>query len=524
MLSACTSKFRRTEPKPTNPTTVTTGSNVSTTTQNNPTTTQKPATQAPATITQKPATQAPTTTTAKPATQAPVTQAQVTTTNAPATQAPVTQAPATQAPVTQAPATQAPGTTAPVVTTTQPIQTTPITTTKAPSEFNLEADPTGNGYYPSLEQVKIGSELFDVDKKTISQYLANASKYANVLVQLEGYAVSIDTTNALGIFNLMDAEGNNVYVYGCSIFGSEFSYTDNQNGSYKASLTHKTGSSTLYDGGAGNFIKNNTTLVSEGQFIRVIGTYGIYNGVIELHAEVVGVSSKNVSSLGAIYTPTTSGDNVTVSLDKAKYSINENCTATLTPTSGYQVTGATLTRINNSSETLTVTDNKVTFKVGYGDKLVITTADNSLTSGTKLAAFEFGADDTSKSHTDGSSASSYTETSGTYTLTLSGMSKVYKNAYDDKGNGCLKLGTGSATAEFSFTVGSDVDYIIIYVAGYKASNGGITINGVDYTITDHSNDGKYTAITIDTRTVKTISFATTSPARAMLSAIEFYKA
>ena len=414
-------------------------------------------------------------------------------------------------------------TTAPVVTTTKaPIITTPVvTTTAAPaSDMTLAQDPTGNGYYPSKSQVKTGTEFTNVDKKTIAEYLASPTKYAKVLVEMEGYAVSIDTTNPLGLFYLMDAEGNSVYVYGCSKFSTEFGYTQVETGGYTAALTHKTG--TLFDYGAKNFITNNKTLIEEGQYVRLIGLYSIYNGTIEYNTELVGTSTKNISDLGAIYAPTASGDNVTVSFNKSSYNINENCTATLTPQSGYAITNVTLMRINGENETLTVTDNKVTFKVGYADKLIITAEDSSISTGTKKATFNFGTDDTSKTHTDGSAKDAYEEKSGSYTLTLKDLVKVYTNAYDQTGKACIKLGTGSATPSFSFTVGSDIDYVIIYISGYKGSNVTVTINGQEYSVTTHSNDGEYTELKIDTRTNKTIAFS--ANARAMLNTIEFYSA
>ena len=140
----------------------------------------------------------------------------------------------------------------------------------------------------------------------------------------------------------------------------------------------------------------------------------------------------------------------------------------------------------------------------------------------KLATFEFG-DNGSASHADGNDAgTSYTESNNGYTLTLSGMSKVYKGSRDAKGNSCIKLGTSSVVGSFSFTVGANVTEVVIYVAQYKANTTKVAINGTNYTIGTASSNGEYTPITIDTTTNKTITFTTVSGGvRCMIDAIEF---
>ena len=139
-----------------------------------------------------------------------------------------------------------------------------------------------------------------------------------------------------------------------------------------------------------------------------------------------------------------------------------------------------------------------------------------------LASFGFG-DNGNASHADGSApkdpVSFY---SGSYTLTASG-SKFYTGAYDAKGNSCIKLGTTSETAAFTFTVPEDVTQIIIYAAKYKANASEITINGTTYTLTKNSDDGNYDIIVIDASSVSTVTIATVSgKSRAMINTIEFY--
>ena len=142
-----------------------------------------------------------------------------------------------------------------------------------------------------------------------------------------------------------------------------------------------------------------------------------------------------------------------------------------------------------------------------------------------VATFEFGANGDA-THSDGSNTEidSYTETDGSYTLKFDSLSKIYKSARDAKGNSCIKLGTGSATASFSFSVPDDVTKVVIYVAGYKANKASVVINNTTYAINTTSDTGTYTIIEINTSTIKTIDFKTNSSPdeRAMINTVEFY--
>lgn len=140
----------------------------------------------------------------------------------------------------------------------------------------------------------------------------------------------------------------------------------------------------------------------------------------------------------------------------------------------------------------------------------------------ELAVFDFGANG-SASHVDGNDlGTSKTYTSGTQTLALTGMYKVYGPAYDAKGNSCIKLGTSSTAGKFSFTVGEEVTEVVIYVAKYKSNTTKITVNGTSYTISGASNSGAYDAIVIDTTVNKTVNFATVSGGvRCMINKIVF---
>lgn len=141
---------------------------------------------------------------------------------------------------------------------------------------------------------------------------------------------------------------------------------------------------------------------------------------------------------------------------------------------------------------------------------------------TTLATFEFGANG-SATHKDGSSAkTTYSETNGVYTLDITNGVKMYPSSYDAKGNSSIKFGSSSAIGSMSFTVPENVKEVIIYVAKYKSNTTKISINGTNYTLTKNSDDGAYDEITIDTSSIKTITFTTVSgSARAMLNTIVF---
>lgn len=154
---------------------------------------------------------------------------------------------------------------------------------------------------------------------------------------------------------------------------------------------------------------------------------------------------------------------------------------------------------------------------------------SSVKAATEVARFEFGTDDASKtdesqSAQDGSSANTYTETSGTYTLSLSSMTNVYKDAYDAKGNACLKLGTSKKTGSFTFAVPEDVEQVVILVAGYKAKTVTVSVNGVSTNVTTTSSNGAYTEVTVDTSSTKTVTFTTSTNYRCKVDAIVYYAA
>ena len=135
--------------------------------------------------------------------------------------------------------------------------------------------------------------------------------------------------------------------------------------------------------------------------------------------------------------------------------------------------------------------------------------------------FNLGANG-SASHADGTSKTTYEETVNGYTLKITNGSKMYPGARDAKGNSAIKFGTSSATGSCEFTVPNDVTSVVLYVANYKTSTAKVTVNGTTHTLTKNSNDGEYDEIEVDTRSNKTVKFATVSGGvRAMLNRIDF---
>lgn len=136
--------------------------------------------------------------------------------------------------------------------------------------------------------------------------------------------------------------------------------------------------------------------------------------------------------------------------------------------------------------------------------------------------FNLGANG-SATHKDGSSnKTTYSETVGDYTLSLTGGTNMYPGSVDAKGNGCIKLGATSKAGGFSFTVPADVTSVVICIGKYKANTTKITVNGTSYTISGASNNGEYDEIEVDTSSTKTVTLTTVSGGyRAMVNSIKF---
>ncbi len=145
--------------------------------------------------------------------------------------------------------------------------------------------------------------------------------------------------------------------------------------------------------------------------------------------------------------------------------------------------------------------------------------------GESLATFEFGENTPNpEKHNDGKdmNAENATFTVNGQTLTFTSFEKAYVNAYDAKGTSAIKLGTSSKTGTLAFSVGADVNSVVIKVAKYKLKDSAISINGTEYTLEGASDNGQYDVIIIDTATTKNITITTVSgKCRCMIDSIEF---
>lgn len=138
--------------------------------------------------------------------------------------------------------------------------------------------------------------------------------------------------------------------------------------------------------------------------------------------------------------------------------------------------------------------------------------------------FNLGTNGEAKHYDGANNLSSYNEVVDNYTLSITNGSSFYPLARDNKGNSCIKIGKSDAIGSFKFTVPSDINTVVIYVAQYKTNKTIVKINGTSYTITTSSNNGEYTPIEIDTTSNKNVEFETTSSGkRCMINTIVLKK-
>lgn len=151
-----------------------------------------------------------------------------------------------------------------------------------------------------------------------------------------------------------------------------------------------------------------------------------------------------------------------------------------------------------------------------------TTAQTATAEGeTLVATFNCGTDGTA-GHADGSNKTSYTETSGEYTISITGTN-MYTGAKDEKGNGALKFGTSKKDGDMTITVPEGIVLAKVYVAGYKKTATKVSVNDAtaSSSVSGLSDNGTYDAIDVPiTNKQGKIAFT----ARAMVDKIELYVA
>ena len=155
-----------------------------------------------------------------------------------------------------------------------------------------------------------------------------------------------------------------------------------------------------------------------------------------------------------------------------------------------------------------------------------------------LAVFSFG-ENVNNGHNDGNTLETEVSyTNGDYTLSFTDMSKVFGPAYDALGNSCIKLGSSENIGSFSLEVPEKVNAVSFYISGYKTASANVSIetesknyalltkslSDTTFVIDTISNNGEYTAITIDTSSNKIVKFSTSSASkRCMINTIKYLK-
>lgn len=137
-----------------------------------------------------------------------------------------------------------------------------------------------------------------------------------------------------------------------------------------------------------------------------------------------------------------------------------------------------------------------------------------------------GATENGKTPKDGD-----TLTSGDATLVINNPYKMYLQAFNESGDSCIKMGAGSEAGTFSFTVGSDVKSVKIYISGYKKTDAKVKVNDTEYTAKALYNEydtsvevNDWTVIVVDTSTNKTVTITTLKGGyRCMIDKIELVK-
>ncbi len=308
------------------------------------------------------------------------------------------------------------------------------------------------------------------------------------------------------------------YIVGTPSYNSKYS-------NYTVMIADDKGGSTTFKlygvkvNGKSDVLYENDLIVVSGYLQHFVSPAGAheyeltFNGSTDCLLEVytAGTSSVTVAE--------DSSKNATVDLGGKETATNgTNLEFTVTVAEGYQ-----LVSVKVNGDAVTATEGKYTVAVEGNIVITVATSEAGAALPTVLAAFTFPTSSNTSAHNDGAEKKTYEDTVNGLTLSISDGVKFYTNANDAKGNGALKLGTGSAIASFTITVPSGVTKVNIYAAGYKAKPSKISVNGgTAQTLAKQSDNGEYECIEIDVPESGTITIATVSGAsRAMISKIEF---
>ena len=205
-------------------------------------------------------------------------------------------------------------------------------------------------------------------------------------------------------------------------------------------------------------------------------------------------------------------------IEAKKYENDVELQFTVEAEEGYSVESVAL-----NGKALTPEEGVYKFTVA-GDTVITVSAVSDEANNAEKVTFNLGDDNTqSPVHKDGDAAEKYTETVGEYTLDITDVAKFYTGATDNKGNGCIKLGTAKVVGSFTINVPAGVKEVNIAVAGYKTYETKISINGGDgVVVSTLSDDGEYTTLKATPNGEGKVTFTTVSSSyRCMINTIEF---
>lgn len=291
-----------------------------------------------------------------------------------------------------------------------------------------------------------------------------------------------------------------------------------------------------------NFTNNRNPFVDFPEWADFIWGTATYNGTTYQSYDSTPTGSATPSSDTINGYNGGSSDPVSVtgvSLNKASETItiggSEALTATVSP---WNATNRNVTWTSSNTNVATVNSSGRVEAVAEGNATItVTTSDGGFTATCAITVtasggggggevtdvtFTMGEDGTA-THSDGSGTETYTETVSGITLSLTNGVKMYHNARDAQGNGCLKFGTSSAAGSFTIDLDgvSNLEQVIIRAAQYKSrSDCTITIdNGDPYTLTKKSDNGQYDEIVTNITNQTSLNVALSG--RAMVNEIEF---
>ena len=345
---------------------------------------------------------------------------------------------------------------------------------------------------------------------TVTELVAKSADDTENLYKVTGVLTEVKG-DKYGNLYLAEADGSaQIMVYGSTLAASSITWTDYTETNY-VGLTF-TNPQDFVTGG----LKDK---IAVGDIVTMVCVYKCYNGTDEIMGYVLEDSIVKAAD-NAVYSASLSVEKVgdlggaTLSKETGIY-YSEELTVTVEAVEGYK----TIVKANGLVIPA-ASEGVYKFNAEFTNTVVVTYEEIVENQGPINVLFDLGADGTA-SHYDGSEGNK-SFTSGNYTLTVTNVQKTYYGARDAKGQSCLKLGTSSAVGKFTINVPEEVTSVIFYISGYKTRTANVKIDGVTYTASTTSDSGNYTAITVDTTSLTSLTFETTSTQyRVMINSIEY---